>query len=244
MRLQSPPSSLSHPYNAWVVYCDVYALNLVIKEQREEAALRLIRTAHQNIRELLFDSGIRYSSLHLQDSLFLVFPDEPDPDIDEPNEPVRFAQERRQQQWQELVARVLAIFAEHELILRGGAAYGQVATDSSTVLGQPVYRAIEYEKLVGVPVVLLPCKEYSRMFDPQADVSSMKQIDQFAPPFQIVPTRNGGEILAVPILPAPRDAFERIVARRLLESRFEGHGPSVMFWNEAARLLHKTFHDP
>jgi hypothetical protein len=215
--------SLLRSWHGWVVFLDVYAFSLVRAELGNTAIAIKLSAAWDKIQKDLEEESLVSLLLHLQDSLFLVFSD------DTNDEDERFA---LVQDWIAIVQRILAISAQHDLLLRGGAAYGTFESNGFAVIGEPVERAVAYEKLVLAPVVLLPANEC------KLETGHLEApLPSHAPRFRVNRTRDGGELTSFLIIPRPYDGFRTTIRTRLRQARFVGHTASVALWGEAARLV-------
>lgn len=135
--------------NAWVTHLDVFGFKAL---NTELGSLEVAHRLRKLMLKIFEDEDVVNSTkgnLYLfSDSLFTVFPVE-----EQSSKGVRL------QQSLEFLQRIMGYFADEQLPLRGGMAYGLVCKGSAILVGDPIMRAVDYEKMIPAPFLLLPEKE-------------------------------------------------------------------------------------
>lgn len=199
---------------AFVAFLDVYGFSAMIAKEASSArdvldrllaatkeAAKRFRAAHP--------TGHHYS---FSDSTFLVFPC--DGDLDSSGHALRACCEA--------VASTMALYIDHKLPLRGGIAYGPVIAGDQFLIGEPVERAVRYEKLVPGPLVLFPLAEAR---------------DHNLPGAREVHLRNGGVMKAKLIYPMPLETFQKFAIKQASYHSIHGPYEVAAQWVEARRFL-------
>lgn len=214
-------SAVPSTTDAWVAYLDVYGFSALVRASREEMdrlseSLARAQAATQAEIDKRKDPA---KLLLFSDSLFLTYPVG-----GAGRDHVRAALHK----CLEDVAAVLERFCREALPLRGGIAFGRVGLGPNLLVGDPVIRAAEYEKLLVAPLVLLPEVELERAqcSDPQIRRRP-----------QLVSVRDGGIIKARVIAPRNLERYRKFVAERLDRAAVEGPYDTTRAWVLAAELL-------
>jgi hypothetical protein len=132
---------------AWTSYLDVYGFKSIVKAtsniSAETPVFDRLKNIHSKLSSRLNKNTILFI---LSDNYFLINPVSQDP----------------MAAYENCLADVRALIDLHvksDLPLRGGIAFGPVSVGQNTLVGDPVIRAVTYERLSRVPLVLLPERE-------------------------------------------------------------------------------------
>src|SRR4051794_15441933 len=134
----------------WVTYMDIYGFRAMVKAAELNKSLAVLKT-----RLLLVENDLKKRSrptvtFKISDSFFFVHQvrgSNVKAALDECIYDIRCA---------------IDVYIRHDFALRGGVAFGPVAWGSNFLVGDAVARSVEYEKLAGSPMVIVPEYELVR----------------------------------------------------------------------------------
>ena len=133
--------------SAWVSYLDVYGFKAIVGTSEVGREQNELYSRLSSIHSQLLNRINKNTTLHiLSDNYFLINPVGDDPIS----------------AYEHFLADIRAVINLHiaaDLPIRGGVAYGRVETGPNVLVGRAVIRAVHYEKLCRVPLVMLPAKE-------------------------------------------------------------------------------------
>lgn len=141
--------------DAWVAYLDVFAFSSTVAERESSKTLKKLQNCWKRIWSEVLDEEDKPLVYRFSDSVFIIYPVTPRDDED-PTDDLKYD---RLKVCMEDVSCIMDIFIDQALMLRGGIAYGPVRCTDDIVLGEPVVRAVNYEKWAPIPMVLLPKRE-------------------------------------------------------------------------------------
>lgn len=195
----------------WVVFLDVFGFTAMLDSQEIEDTHRRLTTCHKRMSNLPTWSTDPPLTYLLSDSVFLLYL--------VPTPETKFQVMRRCIQD---VEEVLGVFAQDDLPLRGGIAYGKVRTGPLTLVGQAVARAASYEASFPLPLVLLPARE----------ILGESCTTDWVPEMTDVGLKNGQLMLAHTVFPKPLEALTDLATRRYEESRIWGPYDVANAWHQ------------
>lgn len=183
--------------NFWIAYLDIYGFAAQVSGgEMEQLSLALSEIFDGAARDL-DAKGIQY--YFLSDSVILACRDD------------GYASFNKLITATKLIQRQAI---ERNLVFRGAVAHGAMRVMKNVCVGESLIRAYQVEQGIGCPVVVLPEREFLRSgYSP-------------LPKFSLVPTKDGGEISAVPLFPAPLG--ELIDHCQRMIERAQRDGPAVV----------------
>ena len=185
----------------WTVYLDIYGFTDRVTGGEMDAVSEALSEVYDGAARDLEGNGIHH--YFLSDSVILVCPDDGYTSIN------RFLTATK------LILRHAAV---RELIFRGAVAHGPMKIKKNVCVGQPLIRAYHLEQAIGCPIVVLPEREFLRSrYEP-------------LPRFSLIPTKDGGEISAIPIFPAPLDELIEHCGRMVQRAQVDGPSAIVRPW--------------
>jgi hypothetical protein len=199
--------------HGWVVFLDVFGFGAMLHDHDYAATQdRLI-----GCRERLLDlPGWRESppSIHsFSDSTFLFYE-------------VTAAKDKLPilRRCKEDIEQVLGIFAESELPLRGGIAYGSVAFGTGSIVGEAVARAVRYESSLRIPLVLLPAREVIGE-DSHGEIGWLPEMTD-------IELKEGQLIHGGLIFPRPLEVLTRLATQRYESYKIWGPYDVAKAWHQ------------
>ena len=196
---------------AWVAYLDVYGFKaLVATSEVTDLSERLLRS------HIALFSGTSYSSspakaFLLSDSIFLVYPVD-----EEGSKPASL------QACIEDIREILDKFIENDLPLRGAVAFGEICHKENVLLGEAVVRAVTYENILGLPIVVIPARELQGVPVPYLTE---------------VPTKEDGRMLAKVIMPTDGTSYQHYVAEKAAQLLVTGPFSVAATWARTTNLI-------
>ena len=155
----------------WVVYLDVYGFAAMVDTDANAAIVaRSLSTCHKRSIEFLTSGELVPEIYMFSDSVYLFYP----------------VLERRHKYNPVLetcflqVRKVLDIFTDDRLPLRGGIAYGNVWRSKIVLIGPPIARAHSNEARIRAPVVWLPgdeCLPHPSSSELDADAAFLEMVE-------------------------------------------------------------------
>lgn len=202
---------------AWVLFVDVYGFTSMTMSVSSERLAKKLRRV-----ERALTSNIRFGRTKpllywFSDSLFCVYPSKDN---------LRESTELLKQ----ITIDVLILYqayAQEDLPLRGGAAFGKVTAEGRRVVGAPVIRAVSYEKLIELPFVLVPAGELRK---PQDDY-------EFITPLERVELRNGDVMLGKLIVPGAREHYRELALNQYRKTLIEGPYNVARVWERTLQRI-------
>jgi len=207
---------------AWIVYADVFGFKqLVHAEGSQSTHVRLADCQRKMAAALELSQG-RPRIYTFSDSFFLLYPT---PSQDDKNHILR--------QCLDDVRSVMQIFVLCDLPLKGGMAYGHVSYNRSSLVGDAVARAVEYESLVPAPLMLLPAMEFASETPPF-------HFDVITPLRGGIDLVNGGWMEGHVVLPSPVDDLASMIAAKILNHGVKGPFRVAKQWVTAHEYLRRV----
>jgi hypothetical protein len=118
------------------------------------------------------------------------------------------------------------VYIHHDFALRGGVAFGPVAWGPSFLVGDAVARAVEYEKLAGSPMVIVPGRELVKA-----------GVAQFARDIVDLEAEGGGIFSAMIVTPRRPTQLRKFAEKKYKRLRFEGPPRAALQWKQLYALL-------
>lgn len=199
----------------WVVFLDVFGFEAMFTTQENYNDLHIrLKTCHEKVAQKIVMLEEKTFKIIFSDSLFLFY--------------IVTNEENKHQVLKQCISdirSILSIFAEQDLCLKGGMAYGQVIYGNNILLGAPVLRAYGYEREMIIPLVLLPLKE----------VLEYEKNEKYAylPQMNDCRLKNGGIIYGSCILPRKLKAFTQLAKTKYEEYRITGPYDVAHRWKQA-----------
>lgn len=193
---------------SWVTYLDIYGFSAqVTVGEAEHLSQALSRIVDQATRFLEVDQIHHY---FLSDSVILVCPDFGYKSFNKILTATKLIQK----------------FAIAEgLVFRGCVAYGTMRVTKSICVGEPLIRAYLIEQSLACPLVIMPEREFALSgYNP-------------APVFSLIPAKDGGEISASAVFPAPLGELFDLCAKMLQQARRDGPTHIVRPWRMLLELV-------
>lgn len=212
----------------WVVYLDVYGLKAMMKERQYLGLAERLSKCYSEVKCKLPWDESQPVYLNFQDTVMLFY------SVDASHDEDKFSVLQR---CLGDVQEILVIFFQAEFPLRGGIAYGEVAYNANLLLGSAVERAIQYEKEVAAPLVLLPAKEYVEMSD-----NASTCLSSVAPRVQDVALKDGGFLYGILLHPRPVDGFVKFIREKYRHHGLYGPPEVAKAWGEAYLYICERFH--
>lgn len=207
--------------SGWLAYVDVYGFVSMLEAKKDEALSRQLSKCHEELSRLpLWDANPPHICI-FSDSMFIFYPVLG-------NE----AEEKFEvmQRCIDDVGDIMALFADKGLPLKGGIAYGELSVGENLLVGSAVVRAVQYEKMIGMPVVILPVRE---LLEKQSETVIVMN----APPLQIVTLKNGDILEAHVILPEHLEEFQVLARKRYDHHKCWGPYDVAKAWQGVCAIL-------
>jgi hypothetical protein len=123
------------------------------------------------------------------------------------------------------LSKLMDIFFKADLPVRGCVAYGEVVCSDNIIVGSPVLRAVEQEKLLPFPLVVVPLRE---MYHSGTRRSALEDWGRFT--LEQIAVRPEGLAYALIIFPSQLDEFKIYVDRKVETHLISGPAPVAMAW--------------
>lgn len=213
--------------NYIVAYMDVYGFKAIIQSSHKDEVKwindlsKRVSQAHKNMLNLIKDKPEYKPRVYIfSDSIGLCYK------ILDPRDRILIAKSCVAD-----VSRILDIFLDVDLPLRGAIACGPTICRKYQIIGKPLVRAVAYENMLNAPLVLLPKREIVDDL-PKSYRGEMKALR-----FDIIPLKENGEILGSLIFPRNIDIFSNILSDKV--SEFLTYGPYNVSpaWHNAISYL-------
>jgi len=212
-------------HHAWVAYLDVYGFTNLIRTKPIPDLMDMIKQCWESIRRTIFVTEKKPYTYVFSDSIFLIFPRD---DCTQGEETI---EKRNSLQWcTEDVARIMEIFYEAGLPLRGGIAWDEVTHDREhgIVISNAVVRAHSYEAMVPAPLVLLPGCE---------TIQNGYHIQEFGYPVRWIRLKKDSGMLGSLIFPRDEARFRQYVWDERKKAGLNGPYTVAAAWNTALELI-------
>ncbi|SMD14520.1 hypothetical protein [Rhizobium sp. RU36D] len=212
-------NTLEGASNAWVAFVDVYGFTQLLRDSKGNLVdlHRRIEQAQKASQVRFEKKGVKY--FPFSDNLFIAVPTTGSNNADA---------------LELLLSAVREAIDKHivqDLPLRGGIAFGPVSFSSGLLVGEPVIRAVEYEKSVGLPMVILPEYETSVCADIHGLIKKFIKI-----PYPASSSRPG--ILSVcTIIPKRPHGYVEYANRRMEQFSINGPPHVAFAWQEVVKLI-------
>jgi hypothetical protein len=209
--------------DGWVIYADVFGFTSMIESKRSLTSVlnRLVECFKRIERELGSSSKV-LRIFEFSDSIFLFHSVE-----DSQNKYVVL------QECIEVMTKVMGIFVDNKLPLRGGISFGTVSMTNNLLIGKPVVNAVTYEKLVPAPLLLLPgCECISK--------TGSLSLHPLAPRgFSKIELKDGSIVEAKLFYPSPPDDFVQMVDQMCRQYSLVGPWKFAQAWIAAKSYIDK-----
>jgi hypothetical protein len=198
-RAKKLPSRVS-TFNAWVVYLDVYGFSAKVEEGVAPIVQKDLVSVHKRARRFLREKYSETIYLSISDSTCVVYP------VGDVNDKIESLN-----RCAGAVSGIMDFFFDRDLPIRGCACFGQVVFGDNILVGSPVLRAVELEKLLPFPLVAVPLREmYPRGTKKRSELE-----DWGRQTLERIVVRPDGQMYACLIFPSQLDAFGRYVDEKL-----------------------------
>ena len=203
---------------AWVAFLDVYGFsNFVAQSERTATLPETFQTLQAAHTEFAAKRSSHPEIFFLSDNIFLVRKTNGD----------NFGQ------FQELLADIRVLmdtFVKRSLPLRGGVAFGSVLFGPNLLIGSAVARAVDYEKAIHAPLVIVPEREL-------AD----GQVLRFARPRSELiiqlPDRSLGLFSGLVVRPGNQAQYKQYALQQYRILRRTGPARAALAWKQALDVL-------
>jgi hypothetical protein len=135
------------------------------------------------------------------------------------------------------VSEIMDLFFARDLPVRGCASFGEVVYGDNILVGPPVVRAVELEKSLPFPLVVVPLREVYPRGERRNELEDWGRYT-----LQQVAVRPDGRMYAYLIFPSKLDEFGRYVAENLERCLTSGPPAAAAGWRLTDRYL-KTYRD-
>lgn len=214
---------INPPSIGWVIFLDVYGFT-DLAERDCKGTIRRLHSCYRDIRRLEW-TGQPPKTFTFSDSTYLFY------EARGQTHKIRVIEK-----FVTDIERIMSIFADQCLPLRGGCAYGEVAMSRTSLVGEPLARAYRYEGMVPAPLVLLPQQEVMNRRRPD-------YLHYAAPKMTKVHLKGGGIMNGKLIHPFPLDGFVKLVQQQLKRCSIWGPPSVAQAWLDAWDYLTTHFAD-